>query len=272
MSQNGTSISLPLRLWLVVEVMFGAAASLAVGLSPAETATNFAWPIQPVVMAAVLGAFYLTTAPLFVLALFARRWEAIRVIILPAVLFTGVQLIVTLLHFEKFTVGSLPFYTWFASYLLPPPIFLAAYLWHQRRVAGGETPPADLLPEGLRRLLALAGGTVFAAALAVFVHPPFLMPHFAWKLTPLTTRTLCGWLLLAGAVLLSLAHENSRTRSRLISPTLFLALPLLLLQMSRYAGQVDWSNKILWLGLAFYAALGAVGAYLARGSWRETLK
>ena len=71
MTSQGASIAWPLRAWLAVEVLFGVAAVLAIGLAPANTKTNFAWPILPVVMAAVLGGFYITSAPLFVLPLFA---------------------------------------------------------------------------------------------------------------------------------------------------------------------------------------------------------
>lgn len=39
---QGTSIAWPLRAWLLVEVLFGVAAVFAIGLSPADTKTNFA--------------------------------------------------------------------------------------------------------------------------------------------------------------------------------------------------------------------------------------
>ena len=74
MTSQGTPIAWWLRTWLAVEVLFGVGAVLAIGLSPADTITNFAWPIQPVVMAAVLGGFYITSAPLFLLPFFAKRW------------------------------------------------------------------------------------------------------------------------------------------------------------------------------------------------------
>jgi len=145
-TSQGTSIAWPLRAWLLVEVLFGVAAVLAIGLSPADTKTNFAWPIQPVVMAAVLGAFYITSAPLFLLPMLAKRWEMIRVMILPTALFSTVQLVATFLHWDKFSVGSFPFYVWFASYLLPPPIFVSAYLWQQRKAASPSGVAEDPLP------------------------------------------------------------------------------------------------------------------------------
>ena len=109
MNSQGTPIALPLRIWLAVEVLFGIGAVLTIGVSPADTKTNFAWPIQPVVMGAVLGAFYASSALLFLLPLFAKRWEMIRVMILPTALFASIQLVATFLHWDKFSVGTTPF-------------------------------------------------------------------------------------------------------------------------------------------------------------------
>jgi hypothetical protein len=102
-SSNGIPISWPLRTWLAVEVLFGIGAVLAIGLSPADTATNFAWPIQPVVMAAVLGAFYITSAPLFLLPFLAKRWEMIRAMIINCDLSSGTNFQLEQSHF---TYGS----------------------------------------------------------------------------------------------------------------------------------------------------------------------
>jgi|CXWL01.1.fsa_nt_gi hypothetical protein len=267
---DGTPISRPLRAWLAVEVMFGVVAVLSIGIAPAESKTNFAWPIQPVVMAAVLGAFYMTTAPLFILPLLAKRWENIRVMILPATVFTAVQLVVTFLHWEKFSVGSTPFWVWFASYVLPPPILLAAYLWHQRR-AKPRGAPADPIAPGLKRLMLGLGGVFLAAGTVFFLIPSLLIPHFPWKLTPLTTRSLCGWLLLVGLMLWTLAREGDRTRARLATPMLMALLPALVFQISRYWGEVNAANPVLWLGGLLFAVVGACGVVLARGSWRAAL-
>lgn len=271
MKAEGLKISGPLRAWLVVEVCFGLAAIAAVGLAPADTQTNFAWPIKPVVMAAVLGAFYISTAPVFLLMLLARRWEMVRVMVLPGVIFTTVLLLVTFVHWDKFLVSSIPFYVWFASYILPPPIFLWAYLWHQRRAAL-SSPPRDPLPLWLYRTLLVCGGLITLVALLGLFFPQLLMANFAWRLTPLTTRSLCGWLMAVGTLLLSMVHENDRTRVRLATPMLILLLPALLVQMARYSSQVNWSNPMLWVGLGFFALIGLCGLYLANGSWRNALR
>jgi hypothetical protein len=271
MKDSGTPIAWPLRLWLAIEVLFGIAAVLAIGLSPADTETNFAWPIQPVVMAAVLGGFYITSAPLFMLPLFARRWEMIRPMILPAALFTTIQLAATFLHWDKFSVGTVPFYVWFASYLLPPPIFVAAYLWHQRKAASRIHDSNNTLPAWLKRLLVIVGGFLTIGAALVFLFPNLLIPVFPWQLTPLTARSLSGWLIAVGTIMLWISFENDRTRAKLATPMLILILPALLLQMLRYADQVDWGNTVLWIGLVLFAIIGFCGLYLANGSWRNAL-
>src|SRR4051812_4520821 len=125
MKSNGTGIVWWGRVWFAVEVVFGVGAVLTIALNPANTAKNFAWNVQPTVMAAVLGAYYVSSALLFLLPLFARRWEMIRVMILPTALFSTAELIATFLHLSKFSVGTTPFNAWFLSYVLPPPIFLA---------------------------------------------------------------------------------------------------------------------------------------------------
>ena len=272
MNTKSLEISFPLRAWLAVEVLFGIAAVLAVGLAPADTATNFAWPIQPVVMAAVLGAFYITSAPLFLLPFLAKRWEMVRAMILPAALFSTVQLVATFLHWDKFSVGTFPFYVWFASYLLPPPIFIAVYLWHQKQF-GAEVPvlAEDQIPAWLRTMLLVLGIALSLIAFIAFFLPNVIIPIFPWKLTPLTARSLSGWLVAVGTLMLSIRQGNSRVRSRLSTPMLILILPSLLMQMGRYASEVNWASPTLWFGLLLFALTGFCGLALAIGNWRESL-
>ena len=269
MNAQGTPIALPLRIWLAVEVLFGIGAVTAIGLSPAETETNFAWPIQPVVMAAVLGAFYASSALLFLLPFFAKRWEMIRVMILPAAIFCTVQLVATFLHWDKFSVGSTPFYVWFASYLLPPFIFVAAYLWHQRRAKSQRSDQP--LPAWLHGFFLICGSLLAIGAFLIFIFPTLLIPIFPWQLTPLTARSLSGWIMLLGVILLSMVRENDKARIRFGTPFLILLLPTLLIQMTRYADQVNWANSTLWFGIILAAVMGLCGLYLAIGNWQESL-
>jgi hypothetical protein len=256
--------------WLWIEVLFGLAAISVVGLRPDETATRFAWHIQPDVMAAALGGLYIATAPVLVLQATARRWEMIRVFVLPAIAFTIAELVATLLHLDRFSVGTLPFNVWVASYVLPPVVFLFGYLYHQR--LAGPPVSRNALPKGLRAALILVGSLWTISGLVGFVFPASLTNSFPWTLTPLTARVLAGWEIALATLLLSIARENDRDRVRLASPLLILVLLAVGFQVSRFAGQVDFGHPRIWIIVGVFSFLLVLGFYLARGSWRASLR
>lgn len=269
----GTSIGWPLRAWFGAELFFAATASLSVGLRPADTAQNFAWTIKPEVMAALIGAFYLALAPVVILALVAKRWESVRVFVLPGMVFTLAQLIVTFLHWDRFAVGTTPFNIWFVSYLLPPPVFLGCYLWQQRHAAQRGTAgfaSSNPLVRWVRVGLFVLGAIFTLEALAGLVYPAYFASA-PWKITPLNARALSGYLLLLGLLMLSSARENDRDRVRIVSPFFVFFPPFAVLQVARFADQVDTSHPRLYVATAALAAVWVLGAALIGGSWRKTL-
>jgi hypothetical protein len=219
-----TPIAWPLRAWMGVEVLFGLLAIITIFVFPGSTATHFAWPIKPDVMAATLGAFYAASAIIFILPLFARTWQQVRAMIIPTAIFSTAMLLATFMHWDKFSLGTRPFYIWFASYLLPPPIFLLLYWWHQRRsapVGAGITQP---LPRWARSFLGVNGALITGAALLLFISPGALQQIEPWKFTPLTARTLAGWLIGVGAMQVWMAWEADWSRIKLAT-TMLIALP-----------------------------------------------
>jgi hypothetical protein len=116
---------------------------------------------------------------------------SIRAVVLPAVVFTTAELVAKILHWSKFSVGTAPFTVWFLSYVLPPPIYLAAYVWHQRRATPDHV--TDPLPRRLRTVMLALGAFLTADSLFAFVHPSRFTTSFPWNLTPLTARALAGW-------------------------------------------------------------------------------
>lgn len=264
-----SAIGWPLRAWFFVELFFAVSATISVAWHPALTASNFAWTIQPEVMAATIGAFYAALTPVMVLAIFVRRWEMARVFVLPGMAFTYAQLVVTLLHWDRFAVGTGPFNIWFASYLLPPLVFLGCYVWQQRR-AEPMSWPAPLAPWQRWGLLALGALFTLEAAIGL-VWPAWFTSWAPWKITPLNARALAGYFLLLGLLMLSMARENDRDRVRLVSPFLILLLPVLAVQLARFPEQVDWRHPRIALAAILLAGVAALGFSLARGRWATTL-
>jgi hypothetical protein len=270
MKPAGTPILWPVRIWLAVEVLFSLGAILITFPDPAHTAGRFAWDVQPPIMAAVLGAYYLSTLPLTLLTLFARRWEMIRVIVLPTVIFTAAALVATMLHWSRFAVGTVPFNVWFLSYLLPPPILLAGYLWQERRARqAGRIVSNDPLPREARLTLLHWGALVCLLAVAIFLFPDLIAGIAPWPMTALTTRILSSLLLAAGALMLSMARENDRTRVLFGVPMLLLMFPLVTLQIARFADQVTFGSLFLFMVYGAMLIAFAVGLYLVRGNWRQ---
>ncbi len=273
MKPVGTPIALPLRLWFAVEVFFGIGAVFTVGLNPENTRANFAWFVQPPVMAAVLGAYYMSSALLFLLPLFARRWEMIRVMILPAAIFSTAELITTILHWSRFSQGTLAFYIWLASYLLPPPIFFGYYIYQERLARRlGTVVPSDPLPRGVRTALTQWGALIFIISLVLFIYPDPLIGTAPWTLTPLNARALLSWLIGLGALMLAMARENDRTRVLVGVPMLLLILPTTTLQIARFPEQVNFANVALFVLYGFTLIAFVLGVYLARGDWRQIWK
>lgn len=269
----GLPISLPLRIWFFCEVLFGLMSIATITATPADTARHFAWPIKPDATAALLGAFYLAAAVPFVLAVCARRWQNVRVFIIGTILFSSVELAATFLHWDRMSVGTMPFNVWFASYLLPPPLFIAFYCLHARRASAAPSPDDAPLAGWLRAGLCLLGLPLALLGIAVFLSPSLAFPLMAWNFTPLTARALSGWVLALGVLMLSAARENDRTRSLLVAPMFILLGPAIVLQLTRFPGQVDVAHPGAAAGLGVLVATFALGVALAaRGNWRAVLR
>ena len=272
MKNPGTPIAWPLRLWFVAEVLFSTGAVLTIALFPANTATNWSWEVKPVVMAAVLGAFYISAAPLTLLPVFARRWEMVRVVVLPTALFTAAELLATLLHWSKFSVGTPAFAGWFLSYILPPPIFLIYYIVQQRRARKlGSVVASQPLPLIVRAALLLVGGPLTLLTILLFIVPQALIAVAPWAMTPLTARVFVGFLFAAGTVMLSMARENDRTRILIGVPVLLVMLPAVTLQILRFYNQVNFANLALFAIYVVLLVAFALGVVLVWGDWRQAM-
>lgn len=273
MKLAGTPIPIGLRVWFAAEVFFGLGAVLSIALAPENTRNNFAWDVQPVVMAAVLGAYYISSALLFGLPLFARRWEMIRVMILPAAIFSLAEFITTLLHLDRFLVGTPSFWGWFVSYLLPPPIFIGFYVYLERRARkSGVVVPSEPLPTEVRTALIHWGAALGIVAVVIFIVPNILINVAPWRMTPLTTRAFVAWLIALAALMLSMARENDRTRVLFGVPMLILILPAVTIQIARFADQVNFANAALFILYGFTLVAFVVGVFLVRGDWRTALQ
>lgn len=221
----------------------------------------------------MLGAYYISSALLFGLPLFARRWEMIRVMILPTAIFSTAELIATVLHWSSFSIGTVQFTGWFLSYVLPPPIFVGYYFWQERRARQlASVVPTEPLPTDARNALIHWGGLLGILAIFFFMFPQALIAIAPWQMTGLTARAFVSWLLAVAALMLSMAYENDRTRVLVGIPMLIVIFPVVTIQIARYADQVHFANLALFVFYGITLVAFALGIYLARADWRRALR
>ncbi|MDX8351275.1 hypothetical protein [Cognatiyoonia sp. IB215182] len=260
---EGSRVLPALRIWFCIEVLFASFGLVSVAYDPANSASNFAWSIQPPVTAAMIGGFYLAIAPILILGIFARSWERVRVVVIPALVFTAMLLVATWLHWASFRHGTPAFWLWYVSYFTPPFAFGILYLlqWRRQQAVPNHQP----MIVAFRSLLILLGLLITAEGLYTFVNPAHFMAPQAFVITPLTARTIAGWMTAVGLILLFSAAEGAFERVRIGAPFLILALPCLWLQMARFPDQVDWTHPRLLAMGAVLALCTIVGLYMVRG-------
>ena len=77
------------RIALAVVVLALLFAFLVLYLYPQTTGTNFAWQINPQIMAVFMGAGYISGAYMFVFAIFGRKWHRVKNSLLPVSAFAA---------------------------------------------------------------------------------------------------------------------------------------------------------------------------------------
>ena len=92
---------------VVVAILF--TAWFALYLHPGETDHRFAWTISSRMTAMLMGAGYGSAILFYVRVLLGRRWHRVALGFIPTTVFTWLLLAATVLHWDKFRHGSLPF-------------------------------------------------------------------------------------------------------------------------------------------------------------------
>lgn len=245
---------LRLTRWVAIGVIpFLVAAFIILAFFPNRTGEFFAWPITPPMTALLMGAGYLGGAYFFARVATESRWRRVAIGFPAVTVFTVAMLAATLLHMDRFNVGTLPFYTWLALYIVTP--VLIPVLWlRNRNPAAAEPEAGDVrVPGAVRVVLALVSLVQLGFAVVGFARPDILASVWPWEFTPLTGRVLSGWLAFLGVGGLVMARETlwSAWRIGVQSITLWQALVL----VGALAHPADFTGGLL----NWYTLVVAVG-------------
>lgn len=248
------------RLVLILDLIAVIGASLQLFVLSAHTDEFFAWTIKTPITAALLGAGYLSSIPIVLIALRAREWQQVRTLVVMGLAITGFTTLATFWHLDLFHFDSGPFsarlsaWTWLAVYVAIPPMLLAAFVIGER--AGGRSEyavQAPLRPWMRWALVAFATPvTVFGLGLAFL--PATFADLWPWPLTPLTAGAVAAWLLtLAVGCWWSLREADWR-RVRVAFPAFIAAPALALVGAVRYSEALDGGVRT-WVYLAVLVGL-----------------
>jgi hypothetical protein len=188
----------------------------------------------------------------------ARRLTAVRIPIALAALWTGMLLLVSLLHFGEFDVARPQVWFWFGAYAVFPLwggwlYFFAGAAATARRRGRADAP-----------LLALAA-LCLALAAALFFAPGPMAGVWPWPIAPLLASIYAGPFLAWGVCALLLAREARAEARRIVLASMlaFTLLALLASLMHLKLFHFDGAAASVWFG-GFMLAAVVVAARLLR--------
>jgi hypothetical protein len=261
-----------MRRWFVVDSFLVGSAGVQLYVLSEHTDRFFAWTVVPPLTAAFLGGAYWASLPLLLGAAGQGTWAHARLAVYGVLLFTIATLAATLLHLQRFHLGSPDpvargaAWAWIVVYVVVPPALLVL-LVRQRRVPGGDPPRRAPLPGLVRLALAGLGASLVALGAGLLLAPAALGLLWPWPLTPLTGRAVGAWLVGIGVIAGQASWENDAGRVRGAMWGLVALGGLELVALARYPGSVDWGRPGAWvyvLALLAIAGAGLGGALTGR--------
>lgn len=210
---------------------------------PTRTAELFAWPITPPMTPIVMGAGYLAAAWFFFRLWRAPTWAQVAAVLSGVLAFTLVMLAATLIHWSRFSHDKFTFWLWLVVYLISPPAVALVIALHRHR----RDPPDEgpRLHRWWRAGYLLVFLMLLALAVPMVVVPQVIVDQWPWRVTPLTTRVLGGWI----AVLAIGGWQMSRS-----------------LEWRRW--QVGLETGVIWLALIAVALPGARADFTSEAGYR----
>jgi hypothetical protein len=261
-----------MRWVLLVGGGFVLLAGLALSVRPDHSDHDFAWTIRPPLTAAFLGACYLASCLIALVAASQSTWARARIAVPGVLSFSLLTLAATLLHLGRFhlhaegIVARGTAWAWLGIYVAVPTAMLVL-LPGQLRQPGTDGEVDAPLPAALRGTMAVQATAMIGLGVVMFVLPQRIAWLWPWPLTPLTGRAVGAWLIGLGIAVAQGVWDGDVVRLGVLWPGMTAFGVLQLLALARYPRTLDWSGPRAWVFLAYLVSVLAVGVsgwWLAR--------
>jgi hypothetical protein len=238
-----------------------------------RTDSFFAWTIVNPLAAAFLGGSYWASFSIEALAGRQTAWANARIAVPAVLVFTLLTLTATLIHLDKFHLGSqfaagtrLVTVAWIVIYSLVPLLMLTV-LVVQARTPGLDPPREVALPGWVYVILSVQAVVLLGLGVALFAAPVHTAPAWPWALTPLVARATAAWLISLGVAAVHALLERDARRLRPAAVGYVLLVVLQVIALARYPDQFAWGSAAGIIYLAFLATMLLVGSVaLVRGT------
>ena len=231
--------------------------------TPTQVDRALPWPIPPL-HARFIAAFYLGGMLAMAASLVARRPIQVRIAIVLAVVWTGVLLLVSLLHTDAFDFKKPQVAFWMGAYAVYP--LWGAWLY--RRAAAAAPPERRRADPALVAVAAVS--LAFGAAL--LVAPMAMVNAWPWAVTPLLAQIYAGPFLAYGASMLLLAREARPEARRIVLASVLAFAVLALVASLLHLRAFRFDGPAAWLWFAACAATAAVAALRLTRSGRDAAR
>src|SRR3712207_653425 len=102
MNHTYKPMSLPMKIVFWFVVANAALGAISLIFFPTTTESTFFWQIAPPISARMFGVLYVAAGMLVLLAVLRGQWESARTVDIMVPFFTGMLLLTTILHMDRF--------------------------------------------------------------------------------------------------------------------------------------------------------------------------
>lgn len=227
---------------------------------PADTERLFAWTIRPTMTPMVLASAYLGGFWFFLQVLRLRRWAAVKHGFPPVALFASLLGITTVVHWGRFTHGSVAFWLWAGLYFTAPFLVVAAW-FANRRVEAAPLAEEQLIGGGARWVVGCVGVGTLLTGILMVLAPGAMTAVWPWALTPLTCRVV-GAVFCLGSAGIGVVRDPRWLTVRLLVQVEVLMVGLMGVAAVRARAELFPGRPLTWVLLAGFAAALAGSARL----------
>ncbi|MGZ8566381.1 MAG: hypothetical protein ACXWXS_04955 [Actinomycetota bacterium] len=264
--EENPRIRLDLRVFMLIEIGILAPTGTAMFFAIERTQSVWPWELTPF-NSRFIGGFYLAAAIAAAIVLVHGRWAPARVLTTLAFVFTGLVLIVSIVHADRFLSDRPLTWVWFTLYGLLP-LYTGYALWTHRglRAAGG------MAPRWLLAAMVVPAALMGAYGLGLLVAPVTLTGFWPWPVDAFHGRLYAAVPLTpAIAALMLLRHAPAAdlfgTGVTLFAASVWIVLGVVVTDAS--TDSVDWASAKPWIWVGAFAYVALLGAAMVAASRRR---